>query len=193
MIVSMTLLSDAIFGNGVSVPGGEDISVHQDEFGFPYYKGNTFKGVFREEYENYLLLVGYSPEEADKKLGRLFGAAGDHEMQAGKLMFTDFVISESVKKLVLSQKLTRNQVLKSCTYERILTTLDDNGQVQEGMLRTFRCIKKNLTFYGSISVNAAGKREEEAQIQELREVLGMVKWLGTGRTRGLGRVRLKGE
>ena len=59
------------------------------------------------------------------------------------------------------------------------------------MLRTFRCIKKNLTFYGSISVNAAGK--EEAQMQELREVLGMVKWLGTGRTRGLGRVRLKGE
>ena len=50
----MELLSDAIFGNGMSVPGGEDISVLRDMYGFPYYKGSTFKGVFREELYRYL-------------------------------------------------------------------------------------------------------------------------------------------
>ena len=49
MKIKMELLSDAIFGNGMSVPGGEDISVLRDMYGFPYYKGSTFKGVFREE------------------------------------------------------------------------------------------------------------------------------------------------
>ena len=46
--IKMTLLSDTIFGNGVSIPGGEDISVLTDENGFPYYKGSSLKGVFRE-------------------------------------------------------------------------------------------------------------------------------------------------
>ena len=54
MKIKMELLSDAIFGNGMSVPGGEDISVLRDMYGFPYYKGSTFKGVFREELYRYL-------------------------------------------------------------------------------------------------------------------------------------------
>ena len=49
MKIKMELISDAIFGNGASIPGGEDIAVLSDEYGFPYYKGGTFKGVFREE------------------------------------------------------------------------------------------------------------------------------------------------
>ena len=50
MKIKMELLSDAIFGNGMSVPGGEDISVLRDMYGFPYYKGSTFKGVFEKNY-----------------------------------------------------------------------------------------------------------------------------------------------
>ena len=49
MKIKMELLSDVIFGNGMSVPGGEDISVLCDSNGFPYYKGGTLKGIFREE------------------------------------------------------------------------------------------------------------------------------------------------
>ena len=54
MKIKMELLSDTIFGNGMSIPGGEDISVLSDENGFPYYKGGTFKGIFREELERFL-------------------------------------------------------------------------------------------------------------------------------------------
>ena len=34
-----------------------------DEHGFPYYKGGTFKGIFREELRNYL---SWTMTEADK-------------------------------------------------------------------------------------------------------------------------------
>ena len=34
MRVKIELLSDAIFGSGKSVPGGEDVSVLHDEYGF---------------------------------------------------------------------------------------------------------------------------------------------------------------
>ena len=50
MKIKMELLSDAIFGNGMSVPGGEDISVLRDMYGFPYYKGSTFKEYFEKNY-----------------------------------------------------------------------------------------------------------------------------------------------
>ena len=54
MKIKMELKSDGIFGNGITIPGGEDLSVQCDTYGFPYYKGSTFKGIFREELFRYL-------------------------------------------------------------------------------------------------------------------------------------------
>ena len=54
MKIVMRLLSDTIFGNGESIPGAEDMSVLVDDYGFPYYKGGTLKGIFREELGRYL-------------------------------------------------------------------------------------------------------------------------------------------
>ena len=65
-IVHMKLESDTIFGNGMNVPGGEDISVQTDSWGFPYLKGSTFKGIFREEFINYLAWERKSAEEAEE-------------------------------------------------------------------------------------------------------------------------------
>lgn len=195
MMVSMTLLSDAVFGNGLSIPGGEDISVLCDEQGFPYYKGNTFKGIFRDEYENYLLLKGGKPSEVKDKIDRLFGAKGDHEDKDGKLLFSDFTLRETVRELVLAQRISKEQVLEACTYLRVQTAVDAQGQAQEGSLRCCRCIKKGMSFYSKISISAfaastgCGKEETENIKEEIKDVLRMVKWIGTGRTRGLGRVK----
>lgn len=43
--VTMELLSDAIFGSGYSVPGGEDVAVCRDERGYPYFKGQHPEGT----------------------------------------------------------------------------------------------------------------------------------------------------
>lgn len=58
LLIEMTLQSDAVFGNGLSIPGGEDIATQMDDAGFPYLKGNTFKGIFREELINLLSWTG---------------------------------------------------------------------------------------------------------------------------------------
>lgn len=95
--IRMELLSDAIFGNGMSIPGGEDISVLKDAQGFPYFKGSTFKGVFREELQRYYEWQGESnPEE---KVKVLLGFGGDDNiLNERKMVFSDFSLSNGVKK-----------------------------------------------------------------------------------------------
>ena len=63
LLIEMTLQSDAVFGNGLSIPGGEDIATQMDDAGFPYLKGNTFKGMFREELINLLGWTGKDTAE----------------------------------------------------------------------------------------------------------------------------------
>ena len=186
MKVAMKLLSDVIFGSGISVPGGEDVAVLQDESGFPYYKGNTFKGVFREEYENYLMLVGTGKQEAQNRIRLLFGKPGECQEREGKLRFSDFTLSPFVKRQVLAQGLDRQQVLEACTYVRVMTAIGEEGQARDDSLRSCRCIKKGMSFYGEILFD----RADPELAGELTEVLRMVKWLGTSRTRGLGKVKL---
>ena len=64
MKIKMELNSDGLFGNGISIPGGEDLSVQCDTYGFPYYKGSTFKGIFREELFRYLKWNGVNEKES---------------------------------------------------------------------------------------------------------------------------------
>lgn len=102
MKIQMELLSDTIFGNGMSVPGAENISVQCDVQGFPYYKGSTFKGVFREELERYLTWSGMDSAQIQKKLQYLLGHSGNDTVQ-NSLFFSDLCISEYVKQNVLSE------------------------------------------------------------------------------------------
>ena len=89
--IKMELKSDTVFGNGSSIPGGEDISVLNDSYGFPYYKGGTFKGVFREELLRYLVWTGEEEKQAEVQVNQLLGKSGDDNLvDNGKLVFSDF-------------------------------------------------------------------------------------------------------
>ena len=70
MKIKIKLLSNTIFGSGQSVPGGEDIAILHDKDGFPYLKASTFKGIFREEFENYCSLTN---ELSKSDINLLFG------------------------------------------------------------------------------------------------------------------------
>lgn len=76
LLIEMTLQSDAVFGNGLSIPGGEDIATQMDDAGFPYLKGNTFKGMFREELINLLGWTGKDTAETDHIVCTLMGEGG---------------------------------------------------------------------------------------------------------------------
>lgn len=178
--IRMELLSDTIFGNGESIPGEEDISVLCDSDGFPYYKGGTFKGIFREELERYIVWT-----KAELNSEDLLGKEDDNDERM-HMRFADFHISEYVKDRVKEETGgDKNEVLRLFTNTRTFTKLE-NGMIDPHSLRIARCVDKGLSFYSEITFDP----EYEDVI---REVLGLIKWIGTLRNRGFGNVKITVE
>lgn len=187
MKIMMRLVSDAVFGNGNSVPGGEDIAVLHDSHGFPKYKGSTFKGIFREELINLLLWKGCSEEEAIATAKNLLGASGDDEAGEGKLVFSDFVIPKAVRDRVLEEIGDRpDEILASFTSLRTFTRLTEDGMVAKGSLRIARCVNQGIWLESELSC-----KEEQKEL--VLEVLSLMKWIGTMRNRGFGKVQIMEE
>lgn len=191
MKIKMQLLSDVIFGSGISVPGGEDISVLCDKNGFPYYKGGTFKGVFREELERFLEWTIENDKTIKERISELLGKSGDSDIFSdGKLIFSDFTLSDYVKKKVLEEvgmEEGYSEIIKNIfTNVRTLTSMTEDGVVKDGSLRTLRCVNKGLYFYSEIIC----EKEEE---QVIKDVLPMIKWIGSMRNRGFGKVKITVE
>lgn len=181
--IRMHLLADAIFGNGLSMPGGEDICSQTDSDGFPYLKGSTLKGIFREELINYLNWERISEQKIVNTVLILLGSAGLYEENRRKLMFSDLTMHPEVKKRILEEEVTAEEVKMLFTYYRTFTGLE-NGVAKDGTLRTACCIKKNLNFYGTCHCS----KEDEKLVAD---VFSMIKRIGTMRSRGFGKVEMK--
>lgn len=180
MKIKMKLLSDAIFGNGMSIPGGEDIAVLTDGLGFPYFKGSTLKGIFRETLEILLLSKGVKEEELEEVVSGMLGYSGSDK--EAELYFSDLVIPETVKKIICAEiGDSPDEVLRSFTHERMFTAVDRDGIVKDGSLRMARCVNKGLWYTGEINC-------KPGQEELVKEVLGWIKWIGTMRSRGFGKV-----
>ncbi len=187
MKICMTLKSDTIFGNGESVPGAEDIAVLTDDMGFPYYKGATLKGVFREELERYLELKGKSPSETNKITSELLGDSGDNDESSGKIIFSDLEISDGVKEPIIKELDGKNMYITDLfTNVRTFTEINSQGVVEKGSLRSARCVNKGMKFYGEVKC-----AEEQKDI--VIDVLKMIKGIGTMRNRGFGRISIMEE
>jgi CRISPR-associated protein Csx10 len=182
----MELLSDVIFGNGESIPGGEDISVLCDENGFPYYKGGTLKGIFREELFQYFNWTQPEEKKREEMTAVLLGkedAAGLESER--KLIFSDLQLSDAVKYHVLEEIGEKKPgiVLDCFSHLRTFTSISEDGTVERGTLRSCRCVNKGLFFFGEIS---CAKGDEEL----VKEIVSFIKWIGTMRNRGFGKVRI---
>ncbi len=182
--IKMTLLSDTIFGNGRSIPGQEDISVLRDTDGFPYYRGSTFKGIFREELKRYLGWERTSDDRIKETYTRLLGSEGSAEETGGNMIFSDLTLSKGVKAAVLAELGNDDTaVLNAFTHIRTFTKIGIEGTVDYGSLRMARCVNKDLIFYGTVIC-------EDSDEALVREVFGLIKWIGTMRNRGFGHIRV---
>ena len=191
MRIKMELISDVIFGNGMSVPGAEDTSVLCDEQGFPYYKGSTFKGVLREETERYLEWIGDS--EAKNKIEKMFGMGGN-DNKTEQIYFSDFKLSPYVKEKMITE-ITRMEnetadiaeIIKEClTNLRTFTSISKDGVAKKGSLRIARCVNKGVSFYSDIVC-------EQEQEQLIKDVIKTIKWIVTKRNRGFLRLKFSIE
>ena len=168
--VRLELLSDTIFGSGHSIPGGEDIAVCQDENGYPYLKGTTFKGLLRESMQDLLEWSGGSMDTVEELLGKegWTGTAGGR-----RLHLTPLTLEE------------KPEESETCYDHRTFTSLE-NDVVKTGTLRSAVCVCRGQTFTGRIFC-------EEQDVSLVRESILGIKWLGTMRSRGFGRVKVTAE
>lgn len=183
--IRMHLMEDAIFRNGGNISGSEDISVLTDEKGFPYFKGSSLKGIFKEELINYLCWEKKSPEETARTITELTGDAdSDFVINPRKLIFSDLTLHPVVTETVLQEEdITEQEILEMFTDIRAFTGLE-NGLVKVGSLRFARCIKKDLNFYGTCTCC-----EEDREVTE--QILKSIKWVGSMRSRGFGKVEME--
>lgn len=183
LLIEMTLQSDAVFGNGLSIPGGEDIATQMDDQGFPYLKGNTLKGIFREELINLLAWSGKEKEETDQLVCTLMGEGGSEQLDEDrKVRFSDLVLHPELRKAVETETRELSEHIAMFTYTRDFTSLED-GMAKEGSLRQCRCVKSGLHFYGTCFCDAQDEKL-------VKEVLALIKWVGTMRNRGFGKVNI---
>lgn len=168
--VTLELLSDTIFGSGYSIPGGEDTAVCQNEQGYPYVKGSTWKGLLRESLEDLAAWGGTDPENVGILLGEedWSGLADSRRVR-----FTALTLNSPPEDP------------EDCRGLRAFTALE-NGTVKQGTLRTAACAQGGLTFSGHLECEAG-------DVPLLRDALRGVKWAGTHRSRGFGRVRFTAE
>ena len=168
--VRLELLSDTIFGSGHSIPGGEDIAVCQDENGYPYLKGTTFKGVLRGSMQDGLEWSGGPADTVEALLGKedWTGTAGGR-----RLHLTPLTLEE------------KPEESETCYDHRTFTSLE-NDVVKTGTLRSAVCVRRGQTFTGRIFC-------EEQDVSLVRESARGIKWLGTMRSRGFGHVKVTAE
>ena len=183
LFIEMTLQSDAVFGNGLSMPGGEDIATRMDDQGFPYLKGNTLKGMFREELINLLAWTGKEKEETDRTVCTLMGESESEQLdESRKVRFSDLTLHPELRKAVEEETAELSEHIVMFTYTRDFTSLED-GMAKEGSLRQCRCVKSGLHIYGTCVCD-----EQDAEL--VKEVLALIKWVGTMRNRGFGKVSI---
>ena len=168
--IKMELLSDAIFGSGNSIPGGEDIAVCTDSEGYPYLKGTALKGMLRESLINWLCWTGGNQKLIDTLFGNedWNGEEENRRLQLGSLE--------------LSQRPAESE---SCFGKRYFTSLE-NGIVKTGSLRMAACIRRGLVFSGKIFC-----AEEDADL--ITKALACIKTAGAMTNRGFGQVEIHSE
>jgi RAMP superfamily len=192
----LKLKSDATFGRGDGVAGLVDAEVEHDEFGLPFLRGRTLKGLLVEECANLLFTLSQVKSPA---LGRsqaaarwLFGQAGstlddDAMMHVGAAMLPE-ELREAVAADVRAKpsRLTPADVLESLTAIRRQTTVDEGtGAPDEGSLRSIRVVLRKTPFIAYLDFDA----EPDDDAKALLEATALCfRRAGTGRNRGRGRL-----
>jgi len=186
------LLSDTTFGRGDGVAGLLDQEVEQDKYGFPYLRGLTLKGLLSEECDN---LIAVLPEDNPKNYWEniacdLFGIPGSNVETIAAMHVGDACLPDDLRQAVAyeihSEQLTNQDVISSLTTIRRQTAIDwKNGIADEGSLRSFRVVIRELEFQADLLF-------ETEPSDEMLSLLSVgtfaLRRLGSGRNRGRGHV-----
>lgn len=185
--IKIELLTETLFGNGEAIPGYVDVDIQTDEYGFPFLKAKTLKGLIRENAELLCKNLHLDMEIAKE----LFG----DEETAGILRFSDASLSPEVQKVLknylndISQNenvtIEKEDVKRAITTEYSFTRIE-NGVQADHSLRTVRMLNKGMIFWADITASEALSDTSRCL---LGCAAGLLKHVGTLKSKGKGCVR----
>jgi len=200
--LKIKLLSDTTFGRGDGVAGLIDQEVEHDPYGFPYLRGRTLKGLLTEECDNLVAVLPNDTRQHWEKVAcGLFGNPGSTIGTMASVHVGDACLPDDLRQAVAYQiqdgTLTKTEVLDSLTTVRRQTAIESDGTPDEGSLRSFRVVLRQLDFTADLNFEAE-RIEVDGDLVDMDEMLSLLavgalalRRLGSGRNRGRGYVQCK--
>jgi len=196
--LTFTLHSDTAFGRGDGVAGFLDQEVQHDRYGCPYLGGKALKGMLVNECADILApLSGSTKARWQATALYLFGRPGSTHAVSPNLQIGNATLPGDLQQAIQSDMdsqrptLTREDLLHSLTTLRRQTAINDaTGVAKDSSLRTIRVILRETSFVATIRFiesNVAERRPEALML--LAACAKALRRVGTGRNRGLGRIK----
>lgn len=196
-ILQITLLSDALFGSGSSIPGLVDKDVALDQRGCPYIHGRTVKGLLNEVCADLLYSLDYMDVWVDAA-DALFGIPGSKHDTQGILHVGHAELPQDLRNAIdyhqrptkenIAERWTRNEIIESLTAIRQQTAIEVDGAPDPHTLRAIRVVIRQTVFHAPLTVQRNLNEHEQgllaACVKGLRRA-------GSARNRGRGRLTVK--
>lgn len=169
-------------GSGLAAGADVDSLVIKDENNMPYVPGKTIKGLIKDAVEEYLSLSGVAGNYKEA-FADTFGYAAEISHLTGEkpnihkscVFFSNAELESTEYQAIVSNNLTKYM------YNSVSNTaIDKNGIAKDHSLRKTEVIVP-CTLYGIIT------DVPDNMVDVIEKSFGMIKSLGTSRSRGLGR------
>lgn len=181
------LLSETLPGSGEGLGANIDLDVVLDNLGIPYLPAKRIKGVLRDALQDTIEMLAQSSINFSNKnnSSEILGKAG--QSNSSNFYLSNLYLSEyhEAKEWLNFLKNQYSNIFSKDVYENYFTeirhqsTINDDGVTKDGSLRTFRVLRKGLTFEGIIEM-----AEEDVKIIAL--ACANIRNIGMMRNRGFG-------
>jgi CRISPR-associated protein Csx10 len=199
--LQLKLLSSTLVGSGLGFGANVDSDVVFDDTGIPYIPAKRIKGCLKDaatEVHEMFSLAKIDQVKIKSLFGEIksvFGEPGSKTsapVYFSNLYIKDYELNKNwlnyfLKSGAYSQFITQELILKAFSESRQQTKINDDGTAFDHSLRTIRVLKKGLTFYGSVRIEANGEKLEQFLDTLLLACLNF-RCFGTKRNRGFGEV-----
>jgi len=193
--LKLTLLSDTTPGRGDGVAGSVDVEVEHDDYGMPFVRGRSLKGLLVEEWANLRFALGQAGVDLnrwDKAAAALFGRPGSTLDDGAALHVGHARLPADLRQAIVTD-LRREayqpaDVLDALTDVRYQTAVDPDGTPTEGALRAMRVILRGTVFEATLRFP---EKPSADALALLSACVHAVRRLGTARNRGRGRVKMR--
>lgn len=182
--LSLTTLTNVLISSGKSATLIDtDIEFHKT--GFPFIRARTLKGLLKESMQEVCEIENLGKQKTDEILKALFGEGGTDKNTA-MLCFDNLYLPNwaTLKKEVQHAGIASSQILKEYTTTIQQTAIDQNEIAKDTSLRNYRVLKPNLIFEGVLETTGM------QYAAFLDKAILNLRYAGTRRNRGFGRIRL---